>query len=89
MYNEEKSFADARTDCIKRGGDLASIRNADEFALVKKAIGPNSPKEWKKYWFGLMPLNIVEKKWVWTDGSAFTGFNELYTRSLARVGTEK
>ena len=73
MHSEEKSFADARADCVSRGGDLASIRNAKEFELVKEAIGADISKQWKMYWFGLKPLNIVKKKWVWTDGSAFTG----------------
>ncbi|KAM8754217.1 galactose-specific lectin nattectin-like isoform 3-T3 [Acanthopagrus schlegelii] len=61
--------ADAELNCIRRGGNLASIHNIYYHnwitGLVRRTCGSNV-----RAWIGLSDA-IQERKWLWTDGSRF------------------
>ncbi|XP_036959346.1 galactose-specific lectin nattectin-like [Acanthopagrus latus] len=61
--------ADAELNCIRRGGNLASIHNIRYHnwirGLVRRTCGSN-----EFTWIGLSDA-IQEGKWLWTDGSKF------------------
>ncbi|MCA9514038.1 MAG: C-type lectin domain-containing protein [Myxococcales bacterium] len=68
-----RTWADAREDCVARGGDLVSARDAATWAAVRDAaltIG------WQGLWIGLNDRE-TEGRFVWSDGTAvgFTGWS--------------
>ncbi|XP_029291801.1 galactose-specific lectin nattectin-like [Cottoperca gobio] len=70
MFNhEEKDWADAETSCIASGGNLASVKTANEYTfireLVKRAAGSD-----KTSWIGGYDA-VKEGLWEWSDGSKF------------------
>ncbi|XP_036959345.1 galactose-specific lectin nattectin-like [Acanthopagrus latus] len=63
------TMAEAELNCIRLGGNLASIHNVNEYnwirGIVRRASGSDV---WA--WIGLSDA-IQEGKWLWTDGSRF------------------
>uniref|UniRef100_A0A671U3S5 Galactose-specific lectin nattectin-like n=1 Tax=Sparus aurata TaxID=8175 RepID=A0A671U3S5_SPAAU len=61
------TMADAELNCIRLGGNLASIRSYSEHAwirgLIRRVLRSN-----RATWIGLFDA-IQERKWLWTDGS--------------------
>ncbi|KAM8754399.1 galactose-specific lectin nattectin-like [Acanthopagrus schlegelii] len=79
------TMADAELNCIRLGGNLASIRSYGEHiwvrALIRRVLG-----SYRATWIGLFDA-IQERKWMWTDGSRirFTRWGRgLPNRSAAR-----
>ncbi|XP_036960552.1 galactose-specific lectin nattectin-like [Acanthopagrus latus] len=61
------TMADAELNCIRLGGNLASIRSYSEHAwiraLIRTVLGSN-----RAAWIGLFDA-VQERKWLWTDGT--------------------
>ncbi|XP_030279544.1 galactose-specific lectin nattectin-like [Sparus aurata] len=62
------TLADAEQNCIRRGGNLASIHSSREQRTIGRMLGKASTK---LAWIGLFDA-IQEGKWLWTDGSRLT-----------------
>jgi hypothetical protein len=60
------SWKDARTSCMKTGGDLVMIKDADKQAFILKAL---SADHWNQdqVWIGATDLQH-EGDWRWVDG---------------------
>ncbi|XP_061664180.1 galactose-specific lectin nattectin-like [Syngnathoides biaculeatus] len=67
FINQERSFIDAEQICLLRGGNLASILDAKENALVLELIR-DALGEIQDTWVGLHD-GPSEGTFIWTDGS--------------------
>ncbi|XP_034741186.1 galactose-specific lectin nattectin-like [Etheostoma cragini] len=69
FYIQTKTWLDAETFCIAAGGNLASIRSAEEQTFLKdfinKVSGTQNPS-----WIGGSDA-VKEGTWMWSDGSKF------------------
>ena len=63
------SWSAARSECIRRGGDLASLHNAAENAAAFALVPANTAA-----WIGLSDAT-TEGTWVWTDGTPYDYVN--------------
>nr|XP_057939159.1 galactose-specific lectin nattectin-like [Doryrhamphus excisus] len=69
FVEQRRQFADAEDICILKGGNLVSIRNTLENALVKALIAQEGRQD-NSTWIGCHDA-IAEDKFVWTDGTEF------------------
>jgi hypothetical protein len=60
------SWIDARSQCVKQGGDLATITSDQELSTLVSII-----HTYANIWFGLNDFS-TENTWVWSDGSNST-----------------
>ncbi|KAM7410990.1 hypothetical protein PAMA_021116 [Pampus argenteus] len=80
--------------CIALGGNLASIRTADDYAILRGVVN-NATGEDKASWIGGYDA-VKEGSWTWSDGSAFefTGWangepnNYLYAEHCMEMNFE-
>ena len=73
-FDNKISFLDAERHCQTEGGNLARISSYEENALVGNIGGSGY------FWIGLWSGNEGKcsrdkNSWVWTDGTAGTGFS--------------
>ncbi|XP_030278776.1 galactose-specific lectin nattectin-like [Sparus aurata] len=61
------TMADAELNCIRLGGNLASIRSYREHVWIRGLIRRVLRSD-KHAWIGLFDA-VQERKWLWTDGS--------------------
>ena len=62
VVETEMSWYDARTNCISKGGELASWHTSEEHSKAIVGTGVS-----KHYWVGLFKNEAYN--WVWTDES--------------------
>ncbi|KAM7412326.1 hypothetical protein PAMA_022008 [Pampus argenteus] len=65
----EKDWADAELNCIALGGNLASIRTADDYAILREMANRAAGRD-KATWLGGFDA-VKEGVWAWSDGSTF------------------
>ncbi|XP_030278777.1 lactose-binding lectin l-2-like [Sparus aurata] len=61
------TMADAELNCIRLGGNLASIRSYSEHAWIRGLIR-RVLRSYRYTWIGLFDA-VQERKWLWTDGT--------------------
>ncbi|XP_057682390.1 galactose-specific lectin nattectin-like isoform X2 [Corythoichthys intestinalis] len=79
--NRERTFADAERVCKSIGGNLVSIHNALENALVLELIRPSGNHS---VWIGLSDP-ILDNDFLWTDGTT-VDFANFGTMGLDNAG---
>jgi len=60
------SWNEANAECNKRGGQLASIPNAETNDFISSVLAPNA-----ETYFGLIKDGPADNEWTWTDGTPF------------------
>ncbi|XP_053703779.1 galactose-specific lectin nattectin-like [Synchiropus splendidus] len=70
FFGGGKRWADAELDCIKQGGNLASIHSDAEHQFVRDLIRSSSGGN-KRTYVGGHDLH-KEGLWAWSDGSKFS-----------------
>ncbi|XP_049611834.1 galactose-specific lectin nattectin-like isoform X2 [Syngnathus scovelli] len=73
FQDEGRSFSDAESVCNILGGNLASVHNNVEYAVVLGVIAKGTSSD---YWIGLHEA-LGSDDFIWTDGTPvdFTAFN--------------
>ena len=66
ISDTEKSWFQAKTDCVSRGGDLVKIDSKEKHDLIKDNIKETGSKHW---------IGLISHRWSWTDGSDMHYFN--------------
>ncbi|XP_030278859.1 galactose-specific lectin nattectin-like [Sparus aurata] len=61
------TMADAEFNCIRLGGNLASIQSYGEHLAIRRLIRRVFRTD-TRAWIGLFDA-VQERKWMWTDGS--------------------
>ncbi|KAM7410989.1 hypothetical protein PAMA_021115 [Pampus argenteus] len=87
-------WAGADFTCVDLGGNLASIRNADDYAILREVVNKATGED-KASWIGGYDA-VKEGSWTWSDGSAFefTGWakgepnNYLYAEHCMEMNFE-
>lgn len=74
LYEERKTWFEARHHCLDAGAELISIHGSKKSTLLSQLMEQKSGQD---YWIGLNDLN-EEGKFVWSDGSRtdFTQWHE-------------
>jgi hypothetical protein len=67
LFTTGKSWKEAETACVGKGGHLAALTTEAEKQLVKTALGASPPK----MWIGASDI-AVEGTFAWTSGEAFS-----------------
>ncbi|KAM7404399.1 hypothetical protein PAMP_011744 [Pampus punctatissimus] len=65
----EKDWSDAEITCVSLGGNLASIRTADDYTTLREMANRVTGRD-KATWIGGYDA-IKEGVWTWSDGSTF------------------
>ncbi|XP_062503625.1 alpha-N-acetylgalactosamine-specific lectin-like isoform X2 [Corticium candelabrum] len=73
LVRTSKELNDAETDCVSKGGHLASITSDNENSVVLSLRG-TSTADANDTWIGLHD-QVVENTFVWTDGTKSTYTN--------------
>uniref|UniRef100_A0A3Q3LI79 Ladderlectin-like n=1 Tax=Mastacembelus armatus TaxID=205130 RepID=A0A3Q3LI79_9TELE len=66
-----KTYRLSEVNCRSLGGNLASVHDAEEYAVIQKVI--SDAKGTGLIWIG--GHDITQGKWKWTDGTPFTYTN--------------
>ena len=74
-FEEKKNWVDARSTCQEWGGDLASMRDDEEYKEIQKHLTQDD----ENYWLGAND-RIQEGIWVWSDGSSSSYISDLWMR---------
>ncbi|XP_030279545.1 galactose-specific lectin nattectin-like isoform X2 [Sparus aurata] len=67
VQTRKMTVADAERNCIRLGGNLASIHSYREHVFIRRLI-KRVTRSNVHAWIGLFDA-IEERKWLWTDGS--------------------
>ncbi|XP_062502150.1 hepatitis A virus cellular receptor 1-like [Corticium candelabrum] len=73
LVSTRTSWDDAETDCVSKGGHLASIASVNENSVVLSLRGTSSSDN-RDAWIGLHD-QVVENTFVWADGTNSTCTN--------------
>ncbi|XP_013885635.1 galactose-specific lectin nattectin [Austrofundulus limnaeus] len=66
---DELMWSDAENCCIKKGGNLASFHNYDEYKYIMELVNTETGS-YKRTWVGGCDA-ANEGVWLWSDGSKF------------------
>nr|XP_046254127.1 galactose-specific lectin nattectin-like [Scatophagus argus]XP_046254128.1 galactose-specific lectin nattectin-like [Scatophagus argus] len=70
MFNyAEKDWADAEMFCIGLGGNLASLKAAEDYTFLRDIVKKSTGSD-KSTWIGGFDA-VKEGVWQWSDGSKF------------------
>ncbi|XP_044206587.1 galactose-specific lectin nattectin-like [Thunnus albacares] len=69
FHFQEKDWADAEVTCVDIGGNLASIRTADDYSALRNMVNGSTGTD-KATWIGGYDA-VKEGVWKWSDGKKF------------------
>ncbi|CAJ1059443.1 galactose-specific lectin nattectin-like [Xyrichtys novacula] len=69
FVREQKSWSDAEDDCIDRGGNLASVRDSNQYQSLQEMIY-TATGEHQQAWLGGYDA-AEEGCWLWSDGTMY------------------
>jgi hypothetical protein len=70
-YASSFQWVEARAQCVKQGGDLATVTSDQELSTLMSLSTANTYNSIWLLWIGLNDFN-TENTWLWSDGSNST-----------------
>uniref|UniRef100_A0A3B4EJZ9 C-type lectin domain-containing protein n=2 Tax=Pygocentrus nattereri TaxID=42514 RepID=A0A3B4EJZ9_PYGNA len=86
FFKTELMWTEAETECLKYGGNLASVRSLREHLLLQQLI-KQATGSFTRAWLGASDC-VTEGTWLWSDGSKMSFQNWGPTQPSNYLGKE-